>query len=61
MVTEVCGYPLWQPSRENPAGECGRPADSFIRLGETGGHLPLCSPHTAGYRDPRPLSEWVEP
>lgn len=58
----ACQYPKWQPTRENPAGDCLRqPVTHGAPLGRTGLWLALCAecaPHRA---DAIPAGQVPEP
>jgi hypothetical protein len=47
-VTRTCEFPAYEPSRENPAGDCRKPATRATRRG-TGSAMPLCPPHADRY------------
>jgi hypothetical protein len=48
-VTErTCEFPAVEPSRDNPAGDCRRPATRATLYG-SGHAAPLCEEHAARY------------
>lgn len=49
MTAPACQYPVVEPSTENPGGDCRRPAERGIALGDTGRNLRLCSSHALRY------------
>jgi len=61
-VRAWCQYPVWEPSKENPGGDCRRtPVTHGAPLGRTGLWLALCGEH-AGHRvDAIPAGEVPEP
>jgi hypothetical protein len=58
---DACQYPAWQPSRENPAGDCRQPPTHAAPLGATGGYLSLCPQHCAHRVDAVPIEQIEEP
>jgi hypothetical protein len=40
---------VWEPSRENPGGDCRADAVAAVPLGETGRVLPVCAEHADRY------------
>lgn len=60
-MRDSCQYPMWEPSRGNPAGDCGRtPAPLAAPLGDTGVWLALCEEHARHRLDAIPSSEVPE-
>lgn len=58
----ACQAPRWQPSKENPGGDCGvKPAARAVKLGDTGRYLRVCAGCAGSYRQTIPLSEVPEP
>lgn len=43
-MSTACAAPTYEPSKENPGGDCGKPATLASPLGDTGRWLPLCPP-----------------
>lgn len=48
-MTRTCEAPVWEPSRENPGGDCRAPAIAAVPLGQTGRVLPVCAEHADQY------------
>jgi hypothetical protein len=61
-VRAWCEYPRWEPSKDNPGGDCRRtPPTMAAPLGSTGRYLALC-PDCAGCRpDAVPIGQVEEP
>jgi hypothetical protein len=45
----ACRSPVWEPSRENPGGDCRAEALVAVPLGQTGRLLPVCAEHAERY------------
>jgi hypothetical protein len=57
-----CQYPRWQPSKENPAGDCFiTPATHAAPLGQTGRFIALCVGCSAHRPDAVPIDQVEEP
>jgi hypothetical protein len=55
-----CEYPMVEPSRDNPGGDCGRLPTHAAPLGGSGRWLSLCSQHCSHRVDSRPIEEVEE-
>jgi hypothetical protein len=56
VTARTCEFPSVEPSKANPAGDCGAPATRSTHRGD-GRPMPLCPRHAARYPTTIPVEE----
>lgn len=59
-MSDRCQHATHSPTKENPGGDCGRPASRAVALGQTGRWLPVCEQDAPRYLVTIPLDQVPE-